>query len=154
MRPAKESCECGEVIHRWPNGQSAGRCKSCHNEGRKQYYLDNWHNTYAHHQNKRHPHPGLDGDHILALWGAQNAECWYCSKEMKCPLSPGWVSKASDSVSVDHVVPGVYEKDNLVLSCLGCNVRKRDGQKSDFENFLGGIAKWEQCSHGVELSEA
>ena len=136
-------CErCGlRERHRYPGGQVRTTCRPCDTALKRENQRLNWHSTLANHANKRGVRH-VSGDTVLALWALQDAKCWYCGKDMMCSMSPGFVKLAHNSVSIDHVIPGVWEGNNVVLSCLDCNRKKGHAESGDFLNFHLGVEKF------------
>lgn len=66
--------------------------------------------------------------HLLLLHKEQKGLCYYCGKSYE------------DGRHIEHKIPlsrgGLHDHRNVVLSCVGCNLEKRDKTETEYREFL------------------
>lgn len=115
------------------------RCKACEKKRQsKRKKRQNFWQKKAGNLNNRHKNK-IDVDFVKSLWDKQEGRCYYC----EMPLD----FDNPRRVTIDHVVPGRHEKENLVFACRRCNRIKSDATPEELKIIA---AKIEQHTRRLE----
>lgn len=67
---------------------------------------------------------------IQGIWDKASGHCWYCGKALVFESRLWAVNE--DSFTVDHIIPGIAEENNLVPACMNCNSAKGKKTLAEF----------------------
>ena len=94
-------------------------CRGCSTERRLKWRQVNYWQNRANDMNRRSSVNYLNGDELEIIWEESGHKCYYCEVALEFIQGNG-------SFHFDHVINGLNNKDNLVISCFRCNNLKSD----------------------------
>ena len=107
------------------------KCRECSTKRRNAWKRNNRFKHRANDMNRRASVNFVTGSILREIYHNANRKCFYCGIKVD-------ITK-KHSAHFDHVIPGLNESSNIVLSCFKCNTLKSDGTLEDFENFVEKI---------------
>ncbi len=94
-------------------------CRKCSTERRLKWKRANYWQNRANDMNRRASINYLNGNDLELIWKRSAHKCYYCGVALEYHQGDG-------NIHFDHVINGLNDKDNLVISCFRCNTLKSD----------------------------
>lgn len=136
-------CICKECKHKY---REANRER--YKENSRLWYRKNPWGNRASGLNRIAGFKFVTGDDLHTIYEQHNGLCYYCgcSVSATMPVDAPKRSGRKDKVTFDHVIPGIHEIKNLVLSCFTCNRRKQDNTVKSMKRFIRQVERHQKIN--------